>query len=186
VLPLRLGRYLQLRGLYGGSDQHRPADQQGVELSEVMENGAKYYYIRALPTQEQIHEMDRMVRDRIEISPGKYLSPEFARAYQQKRDAAAYWLGLVAFEQGDLSTAAEYFGPMTLDAYPDGPWSNGARFNLARCDELQGKSSEAIKLYEADKSPQRYGNRLRAAGLKEKSPEKPAAEKSAEKKAATK
>jgi tetratricopeptide (TPR) repeat protein len=179
VYPLRLGRLLQLRGLLGGSDRQRPASQQGQELSEVMENGAKYYYLRALPTQEQINDINHMVRDHIAIVPGRYFTPEFAQSFQQKRDDAAYWLGIIALEQGDYATAAQYFGPMTLDAYPDGPWSNGARFNLARCDEAQGKSAEAIKLYEADKSPQRYGNRLRAAWLKEKSAEKPSAGKSA-------
>ncbi|HZZ27857.1 MAG TPA: hypothetical protein VFE46_07590 [Pirellulales bacterium] len=173
VLPLRLGRYMQLRGLFGGADrQPRPAGEQGGELSEIMENGAKYYYLRALPTQEQLDDVNRMVRNHIEISPGRVLTPEFAAAFQQKRDDAAYWLGIVAFEQGDYQTASQFFGPMTLDAYPDGPWTNGARYNLARSAEAQGKVSEAIKLYEADKSPQRYGNRLRAARLKEKTSEK--------------
>jgi len=168
VLPLRLGRLLQLRGLFGSSDRDRPA-QPGQELSEVMENGAKYYYLRAIPTQDQSDEIARLVRNHVEIAPGRSLSPEFLNAFQRRRDDAAYWLGIVAFEQGDLSTAAQFFGPMTLDAFPDGPWTNGARYNLARCYEAQGKLPEAIKLYEADRSPQRYGNRLRAFRLKENS-----------------
>ncbi|HTQ41015.1 MAG TPA: tetratricopeptide repeat protein [Pirellulales bacterium] len=181
VLPLRLGRLLQLRGLLGGSDRQRPANQQAGELSEIMENGAKYYYVRSLSTQEQIDEVNRLVRDHIEISPGRALSPEFPLAIQQRRDDAAYWLGIVSFEQGDYKTAAQYFGPMTLDPFPDGPWSNGARFNLARCNELQGNLAEAIQLYEADKSPQRYGNRLRAARLKEQLPKQRKPEKTNEK-----
>jgi hypothetical protein len=167
ILPLRLGRLLQLRGVYGGSDRERPSGKQSEELSEVMENGAKSYFLRALPTQDQLDEIARMVRNHVEIAPGRSLSPEFQTAYQRKRDDAAYWLGLIAFDQGDYSTAAQFFGPMTLDAYPDGPWTNGARYNLARCDEAQGKLPEAIKLFESDRSPQRYGNRLRAARLKE-------------------
>jgi tetratricopeptide (TPR) repeat protein len=174
VLALRMGRLLQLRGTFGFSDRQRPAAQQAVELSEIMENGAKYYYLRALPTQDQLDEIDRMVRNHVEIAPGRSLSDEFENAFQRKRDDAAYWLGIIAFEQGDYSTAAQFFGPMTLDPYPDGPWTNGARYNLARCDEAQGKLPEAIKLYEADKSPQRYGNRLRAARLKEKISSQPA------------
>jgi hypothetical protein len=173
VYPLRLGRLLQLRGLYGASDRDRPT-QPGQELTEVMENGAKYYYLRAIPTQDQTDEIARLVSNHVEIAPGRSLSPEFLSAFERRRDDAAYWLGIVAFEEGDLTTASQFFGPMTLDAFPDGPWTNGARYNLARCYEAQGKSPEAIKLYEADKSPQRYGNRLRAARLKEKSSSQPA------------
>jgi tetratricopeptide (TPR) repeat protein len=139
-----------------------------------MENGAKYYYLRALPTQDQLDEIARLVRNHVEITPGRSLSNEFLTAFQRKRDDAAYWLGIVAFAEGDLTTAAQFFGLMTLDAYPNGPWTNGARYNLARCYETQGKLPEAIKLYEADKSPQRYGNRLRAARLKETSSSLPA------------
>jgi hypothetical protein len=182
IMPLRLGRLLQLRGVYGGSERDRPSDKQSDDLSEVMQNGAKTYFLRALPTQDQLDEVARMVRNHVEIAPGRSLSLDFQAAYQQKRDDAAYWLGIVAFDQGDNSTAAQFFGPMTLDAYPDGPWTNGARFNLARCFEAEGKLPEAIKLFEADKSPQRYGNRLRASRLKEaentkRSPAKDAAGK---------
>ena len=89
-------------------------------------------------------------------------------AYQRLRDDAVFWLGLISFEQGAYQTAAQYFGPMTLEAYPNGPWTNGARYNLARSYEALGRLPEAVKLYEADHSPQRYGNRLRADRLKNK------------------
>jgi len=64
---------------------------------------------------------------------------------------------------------------MMLEAYPDGPWTNAARYNLARVREATGELPEAIKLYEQDKSPQRYGNRLRAQRLKSQLPPEPAA-----------
>jgi TolA-binding protein len=167
IRSLRLGRLLQLRGMFGSSDSQRPTSQQGLQLTEIEEHGAKYFLLRSLPTQEELAENARMQRDQPEIAKGVALAKELFEARQQERDDAAYWLGLIAFELQAYQTAAQYFGPMTLDAYPDGPWTNGARYNLARSLEAQGKLAEAIKLYEADKTPQRYGNRLRAERLKD-------------------
>ena len=63
-------------------------------------------------------------------------------------------------------------------AEADGYWAHGTRYNLARTYEAQGKNAEAIKLYEADDSPQRDGNRLRARWLKNKpQPAAPASER---------
>jgi tetratricopeptide (TPR) repeat protein len=166
VYALRLARLLQLRGLFGKTDALRPANQHGADLSAVAQRGATAYYLLALPSSDQLNELIRDQQDKIEIARGRFLSKEFVDAFQQKRDDAAFWLGVILFEQGDFQTAAQNFGPMTLDAYPTGPWTNAARFLLARCYETEGKTAEAIKLYEADKSPQRYGNRLRAERLK--------------------
>ena len=104
------------------------------------------------PQQEQLEEIARAQRQGQEIA-GRRLSQEFVDAYQQVRDDAAYWLGLVWFEQQTYPSAMQYFDKMTLQADPDGPWANGARYNLARCYEAQGNLPEAIKLYQADKSP---------------------------------
>jgi Flp pilus assembly protein TadD len=114
--------------------------------------------------------MKRDLREGNEIARGVRLSPQIVDAFQMRRDDAAFWLGLISFEQGDYRTAAQYFGPMTLQAYPDGPWTNAARYNLARVHEANDELPEAIKLYEQDKSPQRYGNRLRAQRLKSQLP----------------
>ncbi len=176
VHALQLGRLLHLRGMYGASASDRATNDASADLSEVAQRGAKFYYLRALPQQEQLEEIARAQRQGREIAPGQRLTQEFVDAYQQVRDDAAYWLGLVFFEQKAYPSAMQYFDKMTLAADSDGPWSNGARYNLARCYEAQGKLPEAIKLYQGDKSPQRYGNRLRAERLKEqkaeKSPEK--------------
>ncbi len=168
LLPLRIGRLLQLRGMFGNSDAQRPQTQRGQELSEIVERGAKFYYLQAIPTQEQLSEVAQMQREGREIIPGRMLTKEFVDAYQRMRDDAVFWLGLISFEQGAYQTAAQYFGPMTLETYSNGPWTSGARYNLARCYEALNRLPEAVKLYEADKSPQRYGNRLRADRLKSK------------------
>jgi hypothetical protein len=159
IPALRLGRFLQLRGLYGNTDAERHGVPPGKELSEMMEHGAKYYYLRALPRQERLEELARMQRK------GE-VTQESLDVYQALRDDAAYWLGIVWLDLGAYKTATQYFGPLTLEASPNGPWSNGARYNLAQAYELLGQNDEAIKLYEADRSPQRYGSRLKAERLK--------------------
>jgi tetratricopeptide (TPR) repeat protein len=168
VLPLRIGRLLQLRGFMGGTESQQPAAERSGELSALAERGAKFFYLRAIPTQEQLAQVAQMARDRREIVPGRIVTKEFSDGYQRMRDDAVFWLGTVSFQQGAYQTAIQYFGPMTLEAYPDGPWTSAARYNLARCYEALGKYPEAIKLYQADKSPQRFGNQLRALELKQK------------------
>ena len=81
-----------------------------------------------------------------------------------KQDAS-YWLGLVAFERRNFPAAADYLKTRTLTASPDGPWTAGARYNLGRVYEAQGKIDEAILMYQADRSAQRTGNLLRARRL---------------------
>jgi TolA-binding protein len=176
VEALRLARYLQLRGMFGSSDAERPDKMRGKELSEMMERGAKYYYLRALPRQAQIEDFARMQRQGEVLAPGRPVTKEFVDAYQTVRDDAAYWLGVVWLELGANKTAVDYLGRMTLEAYPNAnsPWANGARYNLARAYEAMGKNADAIRLYEADRSPQRYGNKLRAERLKTAASEKSA------------
>ncbi len=166
TFALRVGRLLYLRGLYGETTAPGQSDSSATDLSEVAQRGAKFYLLRALPQQDQLDDAAQAQRSGREILPGRRLSQEFVEAYQRLRDDAAYWLGLVWLEQKQYKSAMQYFDKMTLQADPDGPWSNGARFNLARCYEAEGNLPEAIKLYQGDKSPQRYGNRLRAERLK--------------------
>jgi len=79
---------------------------------------------------------------------------------------ASYWLGLNTYESGMYEVAVDYLKKRTLEAMPKGPWSESARYNLARAYEQLGRYDEAIALYEADQSAQRYGNQLRARRLK--------------------
>lgn len=88
---------------------------------------------------------------------------ECARTAKQD---ASYWLGLIALERQDYETAIDYFSKRTLEAYPEGPWTNGAHYNLARAYEASGKADEAIETYREVDSPQRHGNLLRARWLK--------------------
>jgi tetratricopeptide (TPR) repeat protein len=106
-------------------------------------------------------------------SPEARPSPrEVARASVEKKRIdtasqlnAAYWLGLLLFDDGNYDVAIQWLERDELHA-PDSPWAAGARYNLGRAYEALGKFDEAISQYEKDTSPQRHGNRLRAKSLK--------------------
>ena len=72
--------------------------------------------------------------------------------------------------RGRPDVAVDYFRKRTLEAYPEGLWQQGARYNLARSLEWMGRESldadaraEAIALYESSDSPQSHGDRLRVS-----------------------
>lgn len=77
------------------------------------------------------------------------------------KQSASYWLGLVSYEGGDYRQAIDFFSRRTLEAWPNGQWSTGARYNLARTSEAEyrrkiaaaaGKQAQASeKQTEADK-----------------------------------
>jgi hypothetical protein len=79
---------------------------------------------------------------------------------------ASYWLGLLSYDLGKFDVADDWLRTRTLEARPDGPWTAGARYNLARTLVELGKIDEAIALLETDQSPQQHGNRLLARQLK--------------------
>jgi tetratricopeptide (TPR) repeat protein len=79
---------------------------------------------------------------------------------------ASYWLGLLSYDLGKYEVADDWLRTRTLEAFPSGPWTAGARYNLARTLIKLGKIEEALPLLEADESPQWHGNRLLARQLK--------------------
>ncbi len=97
----------------------------------------------------------------------------------EAKQHASYWLGLTHVQQRNDQVAANWFKTRTLESYPDGPWTHGARYNLARCYESMGKTDEAKRLYMIDESPQRYGNLLRAQSLEGEAATKQPAEAAA-------
>jgi len=88
------------------------------------------------------------------------------KVYSAAKDAASQWVGLLLFDEGQFDSAADWFSDPRLRSDEAGPWAAGSHYNFARTREAQGKTDEAIRLYEADISPQRHGNRLRARALK--------------------
>ena len=86
--------------------------------------------------------------------------------YVNAKGDASYWLGLLSYDQGKYKVAEDWFAQRTLAAAPDGPWTYGAHYNLARTHEALGNLTTAVELLEADDSPQRHGNLLRAQELR--------------------
>ena len=61
--------------------------------------------------------------------------------YLRGKQDASYWSGLIAYQRGNYPAAVDYFARRTLEFMPDGPWTDGARYNLARTFEAAGEPS---------------------------------------------
>ena len=140
--PLYVARLREFRGELDGPD------------------GAKVSYLAARPGRQAI-------ADAVKAVP-----PEQAegvkRLFEQMKEDATYWLGVLTLAEGDNATAADYLGRMTLEAAPDSRWTDAARSNLARALAGLGRTDEAVKLLREDASPQRFGSRLLAEELEKK------------------
>jgi hypothetical protein len=93
-------------------------------------------------------------------------SAEKQKVYTAAKDDASYWVALLLFDDGKYSSAENWLANPQLAATANGRWASGTRYNLARTYEAQGKTHDAVALYEKDSSPQQHGNRLRAKWLK--------------------
>ncbi|MEX0938469.1 MAG: transglutaminase-like domain-containing protein [Pirellulales bacterium] len=82
---------------------------------------------------------------------------------------ASYFLGLLTYEDSRPQVAAGYFDERTLQADPDGPWTSGARYNLARAHEQMDEPAKAAELLKQSESAQRHGDHLRARWLEDRS-----------------
>lgn len=141
--------------LYGGRVRQFKGDYNG-------EKGAKRHFLESRVVQNQV-PLDR-------------LPPEQQEVVQQLKQAASFWLGMIAYDEQDYIPAVDYFRERVLIASPDGPWTAGARYNLGRTYEALGEIEKAVAQYQLDKSPQSTGNRLRARRLlTNQSESKPAA-----------
>jgi hypothetical protein len=119
----------------------------------VGDEGATHFYQMARPSRQELeassaHPMEKLI-------------------YLRGKQDASYWLGLIAYQRANYPTAIDYFTNRTLLAMPNGPWSDGARYNLARTFEASGDRERAILQY-ADNvdSPGYLGDLLRAKWLK--------------------
>ena len=143
VRPLYVARVREFRGDLDGPD------------------GAKLAYLRARPSRQAIADAVRgMPADRADAAK---------RLFEQMKEDATYWLGILTLAEGEFATAADYLGRMTLDAAPDSRWADAARVNLAQALVGLGRNADAGRILREDASPQRFGSRLLAERLAEPS-----------------
>jgi hypothetical protein len=161
-------------------------------LVPIRENGAIPFYQETRPSDEQLATLEKryhqMALKEIDKLPERQrpaalgqLEQAIALLRRAKQDAS-YWLGLMNFDLGlielerkDPDAAAEHYQvaidyllKRTLEASPDGPWTHGATYNLARCYEATRQYDKAIAHYAADPASLGYhGNMLRARWLSE-------------------
>ena len=142
-----------VRPLYAARLREFRGDLDGPE-------GAKVSYLAARPGRQKIAETLKAV------------PPEQAegvkRLFEQMKEDATYWLGVLTLAEGENATAVDYLGRMTLEAAPDSRWTDAARVNLARALVGLGRTEEAVKLLREDASPQRFGSRMLADELEKK------------------
>jgi hypothetical protein len=119
--------------------------------------GAKASYLAARPGRQAIAEALKSA------SPEQ--SEAMKRLFEQMKEDATYWLGVLTLEEGENATAVDYLGRMTLEAAPDSRWTDAARVNLARALVGLGRTEEGVRLLREDASPQRFGSRLLAEEL---------------------
>lgn len=137
--PLFAGRLRDFRGEFDGPD------------------GAKASYLAARPSRAAITAaLER-------ASPDQAAAQR--RLYEQMKEDATYWLGVLTLAEGEYAAAVDYLRRMTLEAAPDGRWADASRLNLAEALIGLGRREEAIALLRDDPSPQRFGSRLLARRL---------------------
>jgi hypothetical protein len=83
---------------------------------------------------------------------------------------AAYWHGLLSYDDGKYDVALDWLAREELSTN-DSPWRDGARYNQARTLEAKGNLEAAAALLEKDTSPQQHGNKVRAKWLRERAAE---------------
>ncbi len=152
IRPLFVGKIREFRGEAEGPD------------------GAKAAYLLARPPAARIREL-------VAMAPPPQ-AEVVRRLYEQMKQDAAYFLGLIMLRERQFEAADDYLGRMTLEAHPDSRWADAARVALAEAVAALGRLGEARALLEADESPQRFGSRLRAERLV--APRTPEVERNAE------
>ena len=136
-----------IRPLYAGRLREFRGELEGP-------NGAKKAYLLSRPSNAAVADLVARVPEGQREAVRKL--------YEQMKEDATYWLGIVTLSEGDYEIAIDYLGRMTLLASPDGRWASAARVNLAEAKIQTGDTQGAIGLLREDRSPQRFGSRFRA------------------------
>ncbi len=135
LLPLFQARILHFQGHFDSEDNQR---------------GAKSLYLDCRPPNAYLQQLK---------------TDQYSRQIQliiQAKQSASYWMGLITFATNEYEAARDWFAKRTLQATPEGLWTHGARYNLARTWEMLNEPQRAREIYRSDDSPQQAGNALRA------------------------
>jgi len=154
--PQRARWQLQQMAAFQVSPGRLPALRRGriyhLKGQFLGEPSATAYYQRARLSERQLDSAQ--------------LDPQIEALLRLSKIDSTYWMGLLSFEQGQYDSAIDYLKARTLEANPRGPWTHGAKYNLARAYEASGNYKEAIAVYREDTdSPVFAGNLLRAKWL---------------------
>ncbi|MEN6458816.1 MAG: hypothetical protein ABFC63_07790 [Thermoguttaceae bacterium] len=151
-------------------DEEAPSEQQRVVLAAAL-GQARTLHLKGKLTGDdgaiQYYQMARPSDERLLAS--SVPTGEKAICFRGKQDAT-YWLGLIAYERGKYETAID---SLTNRTHPplvaaEGPWTVGARYNLARMLEASGEIGRAVQVYRNNESsPGFQGDLLRAQWLVE-------------------
>lgn len=142
LMPFRVG---QSPSLWKGRISHLKGNFAG-------EPNATVYYQLARPSDRELSAAD--------------IPRELAEVYQQAKQSASYWLGLIAYEQGNYRSAVDYLSNRTLEAAENSAWTRGSHYNLGRIYEADHQYDKALAEYRTKSpSPDRHGNLLRARWL---------------------
>jgi hypothetical protein len=146
------------RVLHFQGHRHGDDDARDKNLDETVDD---HNQAVRLYTSKGVRPPDRTISDLPSVQKQKI--------YNEAKANASYWVGLLLFDEGKFAAAENWLHNPQLAAAADQSWASGTRYNLARTYEAEGKTDDAVALYEKDDSPQSHGNRLRAKWLKSRS-----------------
>jgi tetratricopeptide (TPR) repeat protein len=132
---------------------------RGQLANEPTRSGAKQLYMDSRISNERIESLAN-AKEQLAAMLQNAKLPEDPQARAalavnlQKRmriakEMASNWLGLLAFEKGQYSVAADFFDKRTVQAFPDGTSKQGALFNLGRTYERWGQGGEEDEVDQA-------------------------------------
>jgi hypothetical protein len=182
------GRILHLKGRFFDENGAIAAYQRGrARTRDVLAQEGQ----RVKEIYSQLAAQEKAQKGELTPQMAQELTQQATMQFMWRRDGvlqgkvnAAYWLGLIEYEQGQYDSAFDYFITRTLQAAGSTVfWESGARYNMARCNEMNGQWQDAVQEYVSSVSLQRdEGSQLRARWLREVHSKKPADEEMTEKK----
>ena len=125
---------------------------RGQIANQPNQPGAKAYYLQSRPSDQQIEATRRADNEITALLQARGLPDDaetrarigelLQQQLRQAKQLASYWLGLLAFEQNQFDVAVDFFQNRTLTPFPSGIFSAGAAYNLGRCYERWGRTTE--------------------------------------------